>query len=138
MYSLKKLIETRCVSVKDPVRVVTLEDKILKTFGVEGLIFIICLLTIALLYVSFWLRKEIKNNRSIQQSQNKDTINHQSTEPPSNIPNTCDVCGKETSKGYALCPTCFELLQQNKLSKCNNCGKWYKKGNMCNCAKREK
>ena len=46
----------------------------------------------------------------------------------------CDVC-KEPSGEYSLCPNCFQLMQEGKVKKCNNCGKWYMPPALCECVK---
>ena len=46
----------------------------------------------------------------------------------------CDVC-KRPSGEYTLCPDCFNLMQEGKVKKCNNCGKWYLSSNLCECVK---
>lgn len=44
----------------------------------------------------------------------------------------CQVCGVDCGE-YTLCPLCFEELQNGNLKKCNNCGKWYRIGEVCQC-----
>ena len=52
-----------------------------------------------------------------------------------NFQNKCVVCGQAAPDGYSMCPECFQSLQDGKLSKCNNCGKWYRTSEMCECVK---
>ena len=36
----------------------------------------------------------------------------------------CEVCGKPSGM-YPLCKDCFKLKEENKVEKCENCGKWH-------------
>jgi predicted nuclease of restriction endonuclease-like RecB superfamily len=44
----------------------------------------------------------------------------------------CDICGTPSGM-YPLCTKCFKLKDENKVSKCDKCGKWYLIEKGCNC-----
>ena len=49
----------------------------------------------------------------------------------------CDVCGKPSGI-YPLCPDCFQLKDQWKIVKCEDCGKWHLINKPCDCNKNSK
>jgi hypothetical protein len=52
---------------------------------------------------------------------------------------TCEICGKPTALHFHFCQNCSYKIQTGYLVKCQKCGKWKKKDEVCQeCEKKQK
>ena len=92
------------------------------------LVGIIILILIAIHFIC----KKIAAIYNKKEKTNRKTVSYSSEE------DICEICGNYAKEGYKICDTCFELMQSGELSKCKNCGRWYKNGEICQCMKTNK